>query len=281
MAAVNTTIIIIIIIIIIITITDSNGVLLHSELNELDLNISSSTMDTPTTIGDTPTSWMDSELLELEKSVPTNISSTNIVTSTSGSNFDWLNNPELTTMVKPGDIDHVTSGLEPTSSSGAVLLSDNSPPLLDPLAPSPSPDPLLTSLIPPDPILSGPIPSQLLPDPAPDPLVPSSDNQTTVASQSLHIVMEITNNITNTPVTMTTTPVTMTTTPVTMTTRPSLSPPKSSIDILEDQLLELTLKRKKQSQSEEPKIQQIIPLSEQAKLLLSKLPNLSFMRRAQ
>ena len=281
------------------------------------------------TIGDMSTSWMDSELMELEKDLPTNTVAAGPTTVVSSSNFDWLNNPELTTMVKPSGDTDLGLGLEPTSSSGAVLLSDNSNLPYDepsthsntPLDPiflsSPSPDPSLTGLVPPDPILLGPTPSHILSDLVPGKMFPDSvlsanetvldpthkqmfpdpavisadplsnqmlpdlalveptpnnvDEQTTLASQSLNIVMEMTNNVSNSP--------------ILKCKRPSLSPPRSSIDILEDQLLELTIKQKQFSPSIEEDTPQLAegfsPLSEQARLLLNKLPNLSFMRRKQ
>lgn len=321
---------------------DSEGVQLDEDLKELDLNTSLSKQSVGVAKQEGHSSWMDSELLELEKELPVSGSSQEnggIQSSSSAvsTNLDWLNNPNLTTMVKPaGDGDgmgiSLFPSLEPTSSSIAELellpsvasnpvpappTTSSAPPTASPDPPtsiktssdslqididnfttSSSPDPLNFGLIPPDPILTGsastdvifPYPGSttnvITPDPifsgpssiskSPEPIL-SANTATTieqqkmeVASNALDMVMEMTNMVTTT-----TSPTHSSTGSTGSSGRLSLIPPKSSIDIIEDQLLEMTLSKDNGKTDTTKKSE----LSREAWSLLNSLPDLSFMRK--
>ena len=226
-----------------------DGFSFDSDLQGLDLTADIINPSTdPTQSGDTYTSWMDSELLELEVE---SSRMTAAVTTTGESTLEWLTNlsntnPELTTMVKT---DVSTSQTTPSfSDSTAMTLLPETNPL--------SNDPGLDQ-----PISVAIAGLDLLTTVPPDLDVWSDTKET--GTDDASVTSHDTGDITGVP----------DTTPVSSSRTSSLvrSPTISSIDIMLNQMLE--------DNNETAITHQDKGLSIEAKALLNKLPDLSFMMR--
>ena len=295
------------------------------DLKGLDLTGAAKATVTPTetTAEDMTTSWMDSELMELEKE-------TAHLPVSAPTNLEWLNNPELTTMVKPGDFDLLNSksgslgmGLDLLPTDPPALSDDGEMDILsngsngtseggglDLLPPSPrlgsensqsvdllttvpgtsnegtgsdpTPSSLASSIQVSSPqqvdlLYSSSGPTTVSSDPtvlAPSPPLENVDEQTSIATQGLTAVMELTSKVTGIPTQSLVTssqPPPISSDPTIRTS--SLSPPRSSIDIMEDELFKMSSGPKKKEHISNGE------LSQEARALLDKLPDLSFMAR--
>ena len=231
-----------------------DGFSFDSDLQGLDLtaDIINPSID-HTQSGDTYTSWMDSELLELEVESSRMIAA---VTTTGESTLEWLTNlsntnPELTTMVKT---DVSTSQTTPSlSDSTATTLPFEINPLSNDPGSSGLDQPISVAIAGLQDLLTTTVPPDL------DIWSDTKETGTDDASVTSHD----TGDITGVP----------DTTPPSSSRTSSLvrSPTISSVDIMLNQMLE--------DNNETAITRQDKGLSIEAKALLNKLPNLSFMTR--